>query len=67
MEAQIKSGQSTVKVIALPYSDFMWNANPYEKVWSDRFKQYWGIDESAQIEVISLDEYLYGGKGRRIH
>lgn len=67
VEAQIKSGQSTVKVIALPYSDFMWNANPYEKVWSDRFKQYWGIDESAQIEVISLDEYLYGGKGRRIH
>jgi hypothetical protein len=61
VEEQLKEGRATVYVIALPYAEFMWNANPSDaEVWTDRYKDFFGIDEDTKTEVISLEEYLYG-------
>ena len=57
---QLSEGRGIIKVIALPYADFMWNANPSDApVWIIRYKEYWGIDESKYVKVINLNDYLY--------
>ncbi len=57
---QLAEERGIIEVIALPYAEFMWNANPSDdEVWIIRYKEFWGIDKNKYVRVISLKDYLY--------
>ena len=54
---QFENGEKTVVIAKLPHSKYIWMGNPDEKLWKDRYKLFYGLDESAGIKLVSAEEF----------
>lgn len=47
-----RSGLETIQIEELPYKDYVWCADLEKKVWQERFKLFYDIEETVKIEQI---------------
>lgn len=52
---QAEAGKQTILVSDLPHSEYLWNCIP-EKKLEERYKMFYGLDESLQFEIISYEK-----------
>ena len=52
-----KEGEKVIEVVSLPYSDYVWNPDPVENTWSERYKLFYEVDKDIEIKIISLDKW----------
>lgn len=57
IQKQIANGETTVMLCRLPNSEYIYLGTPTQKMWTDRFKMFHGIDESIEFEILSYDEF----------
>ncbi|MBR3149485.1 MAG: hypothetical protein IKF64_04870 [Eubacterium sp.] len=57
IEKQNANHEQTVMVTTLPYDDYLWTSSPGSKMWIDRFKIYYDIDENAEMKYIDDSKY----------
>ena len=51
----IANGAETIEVMNLPYTRFLWCANPQkDTVWEERFKLFYELDETVKIENVKV-------------
>lgn len=54
---QAAAGATTVYICNLPNVPYMHCGTPTQKLWMDRFKMFYGLDEKLQVEVINYSEF----------
>lgn len=57
-QADAQNGAGTIQVEELPYSDYVWCSDLKKNIWQKRFKLFYGIDKSVDIEQISSRQKL---------
>ena len=57
VNCQKEQKRSIIKIISLPYDEYLWTSNPCDNgVWEERFKLFYKIDKNADLRLISIDE-----------
>lgn len=54
---QIDNGETTVYICDLPNTAYMHVGTPKQKMWTDRFKMFYGLDENVEIKVMNYNEF----------
>ncbi len=57
IQQQITDGAQVVNVCELPNSSYIYIGTPYEKMWQDRFKMFYGYDENFEIHVMKYQDF----------
>ncbi len=55
-QADAKSGSSPVQIEELPYKKYLWCSDVKDEIWAQRFKLFYDIDESTEIEQIAYKQ-----------
>lgn len=48
----VMSGKNTITVKMLPYNKYIWTSEPSGYPWDERFKKFYGINQSVKIKVV---------------
>lgn len=48
----VMSGKNTITVKMLPYNIYVWTSEPSGDPWDERFKKFYGINQSVKIKVV---------------
>lgn len=58
-ENAVKQSQENdvVTLCTLPYESYVWRPDPVGKLWEDRYKKFYGIDEQIQFEFVEYYDY----------
>jgi hypothetical protein len=56
-ELQAQNGQTTIVVSKLPHEAYLWTSTPGWEPWGTRYKLFHGIDEEAELEIVSPKEF----------
>jgi len=54
---QTDAGFKTVVMYYLPYTYYVWNADPDVEPWEDHYKQFHGIDEDVKLKFILRENF----------
>lgn len=55
---QLVEGKVVIEVPELPYQGYLWNSTPDPNtVWCERYKDFKGIDQSIEFEIIRYSEW----------
>lgn len=57
IQKQIANAEETIKVCELPNTTYIYIGTPYEKMWQDRFKMFYGYDTDMQIEILNHKKF----------
>ncbi len=57
IKEQLHNGEDVVFVPELPHSKYVWIGDPSSDLWERRYKNFYGIDKSCHIEVLSEEEF----------
>lgn len=55
-QTDAQNGVQTVQVEELPYKKYVWCSDVKKEIWQKRFKLFYGIDESVEIEQVSSSQ-----------
>ena len=51
MRAEVAAGAQSITLEQLPYKAYMHHATPYDAMWADRFKLFYGIPKEVAVVV----------------
>lgn len=60
---QAKTGDE-ITLPEIPYSSYVWWGNPTQEPWIERYKMFYGIDQSVEIVNQPLNNWLKHEKGK---
>ena len=48
----VASGESSAEIIHYPYESYIWCATPANKLWSDRYKLFYGLPDDLKLKDV---------------
>lgn len=57
LKKQAANGQTTVTMCELPYNSYVWMPNAKSELWTERYKNFYHLDEELEFEYLSYSEY----------
>lgn len=59
IQAAVTQAQSSdeIKLCKLPYSSYLWLSTPYDEMWEERYKAFYGIDTNKKLEIVEFNEF----------